>query len=289
MKIIDAIIPGKQFVSLEFFPPKERGEWPAFFQTVEKLKHLKPLFVSVTYGAGGSTHSSTLEIVSRLQQDLGLESMAHLTCIGANEAELHNFMQELSKVGVKNVLALRGDPPQGETGKSMPCSFLPYASDLTAFLRQHYPEFGLGVAAYPETHPESLDAETDLANLRRKLDNGGDFAITQLFFNNQDYFGFVERARAAGITKPIIPGILPVVNLKVIKRIMSLCGASLPPEFLEQLEEADRAGGASEVGKLGVAYARRQAEGLLAGGAPGVHIYTLNRVDAVQQIAEGLL
>lgn len=289
MKIIDAIVPGKLFISLEFFPPKEREDWPVFFQTVERLKQLNPLFVSVTYGAGGSTHSSTLEIVSRLQQEYGLESMAHLTCIGSDEAQVLCFMQELAKVGVTNVLALRGDPPQGETAANSTCGSLLHASDLAAFLHQHHPEFGLGVAAYPETHPEASGSESDLEFLKFKLDNGGDFAITQLFFDNQYYFDFVARANAVGITKPIIPGILPVVNLKVIKRIMSLCGASLPTEYLQQLEKADSVGGAAEVQKLGIAYARRQAEGLLAGGAPGVHIYTLNRADAVLQIAEGLL
>ena len=289
MKIIDSIIPGKQFISLEFFPPKERHDWPSFFQTVDKLKQLDPLFASVTYGAGGSTHSSTLEIVSRLQQDYGLEAMAHLTCIGAEEAEVLKFMHELAKVGVNNVLALRGDPPQDVAAGSVTSSTLKHATDLVAFLRGHHPEFGLAVAGYPETHPEAIDAKSDLDFLKAKFENGGDFAITQLFFDNQHYFDFISHARAVGVTKPIIPGILPVVNLKVIKRIMSLCGASLPAEYLAQLEDADSRGGAAEVQKLGVAYARKQAEGLLAGGAPGVHLYTLNRVDAVQQIAEGLL
>ncbi len=289
MKIIDSIIPGKQFISLEFFPPKERQDWPSFFQTVEQLKQLNPLFASVTYGAGGSTHSSTLEIVTRLQQDYGLEAMAHLTCIGADEAEVLKFMHELARVGVSNVLALRGDPPQDVAAASVTNSSLKHATDLVTFLRGHHPEFGLAVAGYPETHPEAVDAVTDLDYLMCKFENGGDFAITQLFFDNQHYFDFVSRARAVGVTKPIIPGILPVVNLKVIKRIMSLCGASLPAEYLAKLEDADSRGGASEVQRLGVDYARKQAEGLLAGGAPGVHLYTLNRVDAVQQIADGLL
>jgi methylenetetrahydrofolate reductase (NADPH) len=285
MKIIDAIKPGKQFISLEFFPPKERDEWPAFFNTVDRLKQLNPLFASVTYGAGGSTHSSSLEIVSRIQQDHGMEAMAHLTCIGADEGEVLAFLGELSKVGVSNVLALRGDPPQGATADSATSGTLKHASDLAEFIRRNHPEFGVGVAAYPETHPEAVDAVSDLEYLKYKLGNGGDFAITQLFFDNCQYFDFVRRAAEIGVTKPIIPGILPVVNLKVIKRIMSLCGATLPTELLQQLEEADIRGGAAEVQKIGIAHARSQAEGLLAGGAPGVHIYTLNRADAVLQIA----
>jgi len=289
MKIIDEINNQKQFLSLEFFPPKEREEWPGFFKTVERLRQLNPAFVSVTYGAGGSTNSATLEIVSRLQGEYGLEAMAHLTCIGADDGGICGFLDRLAAAGVNNVLALRGDAPQNAPADFCPDGPLRFASDLVRLIREQRPGFGIGVAAYPEVHPEALSAEADLENLKRKLDNGGDFAITQLFFDNRLYFDFIARARAAGITKPIIPGILPVVNLKVIKRIMSLCGASIAPEFMARLEEADHRGGADEVQKLGVAHARSQAEGLLAGGAPGVHLYTLNRVDASLAIAEGLL
>ena len=289
MKIIDLISTEKQFISLEFFPPKERADWPGFFQTVDRLRQLDPLFASVTYGAGGSTHGATLEIVSRLKQEYGLEAMAHLTCIGADAGEVCRFLDALSNVGVKNVLALRGDAPQDAPADFHINGPLKHASDLVSLIRKSHPHFGIGVAGYPETHPEAASSEADLGYLKCKLDNGGDFAITQLFFDNQHYFDFVDRARLAGITKPIIPGILPVVNLKVIKRIMSLCGATLPADLMSRLEDADHRGGAGEVQKLGVAYARSQAEGLLAGGAPGIHIYTLNRVDATLEIAEGLL
>jgi methylenetetrahydrofolate reductase (NADPH) len=289
MRIIDAIIPGKQFISLEFFPPKERAEWPGFFQTVGRLAQINPLFASVTYGAGGNTQSDTLEIVTKLQQEHGLETMAHLTCVGADHVVLREFLDNLAVAGVNNVLALRGDIPKDGSPEFSICRALPNASDLVAFIRASHPEMGLGVAGYPETHPEAESPETDLSFLRLKLDQGGDFVVTQLFFDNQYYFDFVGRARALGMEKPIIPGILPVVSLKVIQRIVSLCGATIPPDYLAELEEADRRGGAAEVQKVGVAFARRQACELLAAGAPGVHLYTLNRADAVLELADGLL
>jgi methylenetetrahydrofolate reductase (NADH) len=289
MKIIDLITPDKQFISLEFFPPKERTEWPAFFQTVASLTRLTPLFASVTYGAGGSTHSDSLEIVTRLKREHGLEVMAHLTCIGAYRGEVKAFLDELQRVGVDNVLALRGDAPQDASPEFSACRTLLNASDLVAFIRESHPAMGLGVAGYPETHPEAESPATDLNFLKHKLDQGGDFVITQLFFDNRLYFDFVKLARAAGIQQPIIPGILPVVSLKVIRRIISLCGANIPAPFLAELEEADRRGGTAAVQAVGVAYARQQAQELLAGGAPGVHLYTLNRSEAVTDLVQGLL
>jgi methylenetetrahydrofolate reductase (NADPH) len=289
MKIIDAIQPGHPFLSLEFFPPKERGEWSHFFQTVERLREINPLFASVTYGAGGSTHDDTLEIVSRLARDHGLEAMAHLTCIGAGHDGLRGFLDELTAAGVGNVLALRGDRPQQSLPEQEEICDLKYASELVAFIRASHPHLGVGVAGYPECHPEAVDPESDLRYLKLKTDLGGDFIITQLFFDNRMYFDFVRNVRGLGIDCPVIPGILPVVSLKVVKRIISLCGASLPPAFLADLEEADRRGGAAEVQKLGIAHARRQAEELLAEGAPGVHLYSLNRADVILELAQGLL
>jgi methylenetetrahydrofolate reductase (NADPH) len=288
MKIIDKIVKDKQFVSLEYFPPKGHGEWPAFFQTVKRLCSLNPLFASVTYGAGGSTHRDTLEIVTRLQKEHGLEAMAHLTCIGSSPEDVIQFLNELTSAGVNNVLALRGDLPNEAAPGFTPCPSLQHASDLVSFIRSSNPDLGIGVAGYPEAHPESLNPELDLAYLKLKFDNGADFSITQLFFDNNLYFNFVRVARAAGITKPIIPGILPVVSLKVIKRIVTLCGATIPDDFLMALEEADLRGGAAAVQKVGVAYARRQAQELLNAGVPGVHIYTLNRAEVVLELVDGL-
>lgn len=289
MKIINSIKPDSPFISLEFFPPKSREDWPVFFQTVQRLARLKPLFTSVTYGAGGSTNVDTLEIVSRIQQEYGLETMAHLTCLGSKTDEVTRFLNDLAAAGVNNVLALRGDLPQdGSVATPLP-SPLQYASDLVSLIRTSFPAMGIGVAGYPEKHPESTSIEADLSYLKLKLDNGADFAITQLFFDNDLYHSFVKRARKAGITKPIIPGILPVVSLKVIKRIVSLCGASIPADFLDELEKADQTGGAAAVQKTGVAYARRQAQELLEAGVPGVHIYTLNRSEVVLDLVEGLV
>lgn len=289
MKIIEGIRSQQPFISLEYFPPKEREDWPAFFQVVSRLARLNPLFASVTYGAGGSTQDATLEIVSRMQQEHGLETMAHLTCVGAQPDRLRCFLDDLSAAGVSNVLALRGDPPNEMPPEGITESPLHFASDLVSFVRESHPAMGIAVAAYPEVHPEAGTAETDLGYLKLKLDLGGEFAITQLFFDNAHYFDFVARARGRGITKPIIPGILPVVSLKVIQRIVSLCGASLPADFMAELEEADRSGGAAAVQRAGIAHARRQAQGLLAGGAPGVHLYTLNRAEAILEITDGLV
>lgn len=289
MRINDLLASGTPFLSLEFFPPKDRAEWPDFFATVERLKVLNPLFASVTYGAGGGTQNDTLEIVSRLAGDHGLVTMAHLTCIGAETEKLSIFLDQLVAAGVHNILALRGDLPVDTSPEVFASLPLQNASDLVAFIRRSHPEIGVGVAGYPETHPEAASAEADLDFLKLKVDQGGDFIITQLFFDNADYFDFVRKARALGIDKPIIPGILPVVSLKVIQRIVSLCGAAIPPAYLQELEAADQAGGAEAVQKVGIAFARKQAQELLAAGAPGVHLYTLNRADAVLNLAQGLI
>ncbi|MBJ6750435.1 methylenetetrahydrofolate reductase [Geomonas anaerohicana] len=289
MKIIDKMNCNGQFISLEFFPPKNKSEWPGFFQVVDRLTQLKPLFASVTYGAGGSTRGDTLEIVSRLKNEHGLDAMAHLTCIGAYRGDLQLFLDSLAEAGVNDVLALRGDLPKDAPPEFSACRTLLHASDLAAFIKESHPGMGIGVAGYPEVHPEAVDAEHDLSYLKLKLDQGGDFAITQLFFDNALYFDFVAKARSIGIDKPIIPGIIPVVSLKVIQRIISLCGATLPPAYLAELEAADRKGGAAAVQEVGVAHARRQAEELLAAGVPGVHIYTLNRDQAVLDLVQGLL
>lgn len=289
MKIIDKIRQGTPFISLEFFPPKISAEWPSFFKSVERLTVLNPLFVSVTYGAGGSTHADSLEIVTRLQQKYALETMAHLTCIGSSPDEVTSFLNSLTAAGVDNVLALRGDMPLETEATCVSSPLLQHASDLVSLLSSSHPALGISVAGYPENHPEALTAESDLSFLKLKFDNGADFAITQLFFDNSLYDSFVKQARAAGISQPIIPGILPVVSLKVVKRIINMCGATIPMDLMDKLEEADRRGGATAVQEVGIAHARNQARQLLEAGAPGVHIYTLNRAEVVLKLVEGLL
>ena len=287
MHIIDLMNNKKPFVSLEFFPPKDQTLWPKFFETVEKLKIVNPLFVSVTCGALGSSQEYTKEITIRLKEKLNLEPMAHLTCIGSSTDKLHSFLKALLNARVDNVLALRGDFPQDKTFNYKEGEFK-HASDLVSFLRKHYPQFGIAVASYPEGHPESFSLEEDLKFLKLKLDKGADFAITQLFFDNSVYWNFLERARDLGIDKPIIPGILPVTSLTSLERILSQCGASIPKQFLRDLHIADEKGGTEAVWALGIEYATMQIKELLDRGVPGVHIYTLNRVKACLNIFRAL-
>jgi len=288
VRIIDRILPGKQFLSLEFFPPKNTSDWPAFFRVVDKLRALQPLFVSVTYGAGGSTSDNTLAMVTRMKQEFSLEPMAHLTCVGANEKNILDFIDHLAAAGVDNILALRGDPPQ-DPGVVLPESkdFI-FASDLVSFVRKHYPSLGIGVAGYPEGHPEAVSLEKDVQFLKNKVDLGGDFVVTQLFFDNDYYWDFVQRARESGNEKPIIPGVMPIFSLKVIQKVVQLCGATIPAQLLRELEEADEQGGADAVLALGIRHARSQILGLLKGGVPGVHLYTLNRDDACLELLDGI-
>ncbi|HDQ41511.1 MAG TPA: methylenetetrahydrofolate reductase [NAD(P)H] [Desulfonatronum sp.] len=287
MKISDLLRKAERSrLSLEFFPPKDKALWPRFFDTVQELRSLDPLFVSVTYGAGGSTQSSTLEIVTRLKRDYALEPMAHLTCVGASAAGLKAFLDDLTQADVQNVMALRGDPPKGETTFTPSDEGFRHACNLVEFIRKGYPDMGIGVAGYPEGHPEAVSLEQDLLFLKHKLDLGGEFAVTQLFFDNQRYWDFVARAREIGITKPILPGIMPIFSLKVIQRITSLCGARLPGPFLARLEQADVQGGDEAVQKVGMAQAAAQIRDLLDKGVPGVHLYTMNRADGCLRIME---
>jgi len=288
LRISDLLAQGKRFISLEFFPPKDKEAWPAFFYEVGKLSILDPLFVSVTYGAGGSTQSNTLELVTRFSRDFGLNPMAHLTCVGASEEYLRSFLDALAAAGVDNVLALRGDPPQGQADFKPENAAFQHASDLAGFIHQAYPELCIGVAGYPEKHPQAESLEQDIDYLKLKVEKGGTFAITQLFFDNDHYFRFVARCRAKGIDVPILPGVLPILNLASVKRILSLCGATLPAEYLARLEAANDQGGADAVKELGVAYARQQCRDLIARGAPGVHLYTLNKAQACLDIVKGL-
>lgn len=288
MRIADLIARTPRFVSLEFFPPKAPEAWPGFFLTARALKAVDPLFVSVTYGAGGGTQANTLEIVARLKADLGLEPLAHLTCVGADEARITDFLAGLDRAGVDNVLALRGDPPRGTENFVPDNERFKHARDLVAFLRARRPGLGIGVAGYPEGHPECPSIRQDLTHLTAKLDAGADFVITQLFYDNREYFDFVERLTALGVDKPVIPGILPIMGLASVKRILGMCGASIPGRYLLALEEADKKGGADAVRKLGVDWAKRQAQELLDKGAPGVHLYTLNKADACLEIVGAL-
>ncbi len=284
---IDQILAGadEPVFSFEFFPPKTDEGWQNLRDALELLVALEPDFVSVTYGAGGSTRDKTLEVTKWLKQGLGLEAMAHLSCVGTTREELVEILDGIEAAGIENVLALRGDPPRGETEWRPHPGGLNYSTELAALISERY-QFGVGAACFPEVHPEAPDLAHDLRFLRQKIENGVSFLITQLFFDNELYFRFVEEARGAGIEVPIIPGVMPITDVRQIKTITGMCGASIPPALLEALEW--RASDPDAVLQLGVAHATLQCAELLARGAPGIHFYTLNRSPATRAILSAL-
>jgi methylenetetrahydrofolate reductase (NADPH) len=282
---IASCLGGTPLYSFEFFPPKDAEGVDRLFETIAELKPYSPGYVSVTYGAGGSTRKLTVDLVRRIKKEAGIEAMAHLTCVGATQGEIASVLDELRDADIHNVIPLRGDPPKGSTGFVRPAGGFGQAAELVAFIRSRY-DFCLAGACYPEKHPEAVDADTDLRHLKAKVDSGVDFLITQLFYDNADYFAFVERARAAGITVPIVPGIMPITNLAGIKRITTLSAARIPAELLVRLEAA--APDPDAVRAIGVDHATEQCRGLVAGGAPGVHFYTLNRSLATRHILDRL-
>ena len=278
---IDQIIAQPQPVfSFEFFPPKTEAGREALVRTIDELKPLSPGYVSVTYGAMGSNRGQVIEIVSEIKNRIGIEAMAHLTCVGHTREELASVLDELAGVGIENVLALRGDPPPGTDFQATRGGFA-HASDLMALIRDRG-GFCIGGAAYPEVHPDAPDAAADLRNLQTKVAAGSDFLVTQLFFDNRDYFSFLERAREAGIGVPVLPGIMPVTNLGQVKRFTEMCGAALPADLLAALEAAGDDEAA--VLEIGVAHALQQCRDLLSAGAPGIHFYTLNKSASTREI-----
>jgi methylenetetrahydrofolate reductase (NADPH) len=283
---IDRILAERRPVfSFEFFPPKTDEGHANLRQTLEVLREDQPDFVSVTYGALGSTRDTTIDIVKWIKQELGIEAMAHFTCVGATVDELRATLGEIEAAGVDNVLALRGDPPAGEEEWTQTPGGLLYSTELIDLLRSTY-DFAIGAAAFPEVHPQADSAESDIRFLKAKQDAGASFLITQLFFDNEHYFDFVARAREAGVTVPIIPGIMPVTNLRNIKRIAELCKSEIPEAYEQQLES--RQDDPHALQDLGVAYATLQCVDLLARGAPGIHFYTLNRSPATRAILAAL-
>ena len=285
MRIDEILEERRPVFSFEFFPPKteegERNLWTA----LEELKRDEPAFVSVTYGAGGSTRDRTIGIVKRIKSEIGLEAMAHFTCVGATTEQLRGTLDEMRAAGVENVLALRGDPPEGQTEWTKTEGGLEYSTELAQLIAANY-DFSIGAACFPEVHPEARDMDSDIAFLKKKVEAGARFLITQLFFDNELYFEFVREARAAGIDVPIIPGIIPVTGYAQIKRFTERCGASIPALYEREL--AARAEDPDAVKDLGVAYATLQCADLLSRGAPGIHFYTLNRSPATRSILAAL-
>jgi methylenetetrahydrofolate reductase (NADPH) len=271
--------------SFEFFPPQSEEAEEALFDTIAQLRDLEPTFVSVTYGAGGSTRTRTLELVTRIRRELDIEPVAHLSCVGATVAELRTVIDAVRDAGIDNVLALRGDPPAGETVFAPTPGGLRHGHELVRLIADNY-ELCVGAACYPEPHKESRTPDDELHFARVKQDSGASYLVTQLFFDNACYFDFVGRARAAGITLPIIPGIMPVTNVAQIRRFTSRIGATLPEPLLEAFSV--RQDDADAVLQLGVAWSTLQCTELLAGGAPGIHFYTLNRSPATRAILSAL-
>lgn len=285
MLIRDLFGQKKRTLSFEVFPPVREGNLESLFKTVAELKELKPDFISVTYGAGGGTRDKTIEIASRVINEFGSEALAHLTCVAATQDDIARIVEEMKTHNIENILALRGDPPKGEEKFVRPAGGFGFANELVSFIRG-LNGFCIGVAGYPEGHPEAPSFEDDLKNLKRKVDAGADFIVTQLFFNNDDFYRFRDRALALKINVPIIPGIFPILNYKQVLRITELCGAKIPPALGEKLcWLKDKP---EDVEKYGIEYAQRQAADLIRNEVHGLHICTMNQSRAARKIVREL-
>jgi methylenetetrahydrofolate reductase (NADPH) len=284
---LDTVLEGRRqpVFSFEFFPPKTDDGVRQLFEAISHLRELEPTFVSVTYGAGGSVRARTVDLVTRIRRELDIEPVAHLTCVDASVQDLEGILDGLRDAGIDNVLALRGDPPEGTERFQAAVGGLAHGSELMELITARYP-FCVGGACYPEKHPESADTDEDVRSAKRKEDAGASYLITNLFFDNPMYFDFVARARAAGVSVPIIPGIMPVTNVGQIRRFTQKIGATIPEALLDALRS--RENDPEAVLQLGVAWATLQCAELLAGGAPGVHFYTMNRSPATRAILSAL-
>lgn len=269
-------------LSFELFPPKTEAGERELFQHLTELMSFEPSYVTCTYGAGGSTRAKTLDIVEQVRKQFGCPVASHLTCVGATVDDLRNYLREAHGRGIENIVALRGDPPKGEAQFQAVAGGFRFAADLVQLLHQEFPQFGIAVAGYPETHQEALSPEADLENLKRKVDAGADVVITQLFYVNDDFFRFRDACDRLGIGVPIVPGILPVTNLAQIQRITSLCGAKLPPRFQSALESCES--DAEAQFEAGVDFATEQVQQLIDAGIPGLHFYVLNKSPATCRV-----
>lgn len=286
MKIGDLLAQRRPSISFEFFPPKTDEGVENLMRTVRSLRILNPGFVSVTYGAGGSSRARTLEVVKRIKRELEIEPMAHLTCVGSTRDEMRALLRELAVGGVQNIMALRGDPPVGQERFVPADGGFRYASELIAMLAAEF-DFGIGAGAYPEIHPEAEDADADVRFAVAKVAAGADFLVTQFFFENDAYFAYVDRLRAAGVTVPIVPGVMPITNYAGVARMLKMNGGRMPQRLLAELEA--RVDEPEAVAELGVAFTALQCRDLLAGGAPGLHFYTLNRSTATRAVVSALI
>jgi methylenetetrahydrofolate reductase (NADPH) len=282
MRLADTYRPGKFGLSFEIFPPKTADGDAALWENVGRLAQFRPAIISCTYGAGGSTRNRTVELCEGIQARFGVVATAHFTCLGGTRAELVDWLNLARDRGVTNIMALRGDPPAGQSEFKQVAGGLKYANELVTLIRAEFPNFGIGVAGYPEKHPEAPSPEIDLENLKRKVAAGADAVFTQLFFSNENFFRFRDRYDRAGIKAPLVPGIMPVLNFAQIKRITSLCGAVLPAPFAAKLEAAQDDKDAQF--RAGVEFAIAQCRELIDNGIPGIHFYVLNRAQACEEI-----
>jgi methylenetetrahydrofolate reductase (NADPH) len=274
----------KKLFSVEFFPPKDEAGGQRMLETASLIQPHRPDFVSITYGAGGGTRATTMRYAKILREEHGFEVMPHLTCVGHTRDELLEILEDFAQAGFGNVMALRGDPPKGETKFQTVPGGLSYGSDLVSLIRENFPDFGIGVGGYPEKHPEAPNNQIDLANLKTKVEAGADFITTQLFFDNQVYFDFVKQCEATGITIPILPGLLPVLSLGQVRRFCAMCEARLPTRLEKSLEAAEQ----ENQPAVGTQWAGEQVKGLLKGGSPGFHLYALNKSASTLAILEGI-
>ena len=285
MRIRELISSGRPCFSFEFFPPKDEQGFDQLRDTLASLRELHPSFVSVTWGAGGNTRRQTIDLVTQIKKDHGIEAMAHLTCAGSSREESRRVLRGLGEDGIENVLAIRGDPPRGDIRFEPHPDGFSYANELVEFIHGEF-GFCLGAACYPEKHVEAASMDLDLFNLKRKVESGCEFLITQLFFDNQKYFDFVARVRAMGIGVPIIPGVMPITNVAQIERFTNVCGATIPRSLMDELRlQRDDP---HAVLSLGAAYAAAQCLELLQRGAPGIHFYTLNKSPATRTILKAM-
>jgi methylenetetrahydrofolate reductase (NADPH) len=282
--ITSALSQANPLFSVEFFPPKDDAGGRRMLETAEAIRPYKPNFVSITYGAGGGTRETTMRYARILQNEYHFEVMPHLTCVGHTVDELLEILEDFAKAGFRNVMALRGDPPQGEEVFKATEGGLSYGSDLVELIRNNFPDFGIGVGGYPEKHPEAEDKAIDLTNLKTKVDAGADFITTQLFFDNQVYFDFVKSCKESGINIPVLPGLLPVLSLGQVRRFCKMCEASLPTSLEHKLTQAED----ENQPTVGAEWAASQINELLQEGAPGYHIYALNKPQSTLQILESL-
>ena len=285
MRIEEIIATRGPTFSVEFFPPKTPEATEQLYETARELRKLELDFVSVTYGAGGSTREGTVEIARALKDEIGFETMAHLSCVGETTEGLAQTLDQIEAAGIENVFALRGDPPRGQADFVQPEGGLGSAAELAEFIAAGW-DFGIGGACFPEVHPEAPDLDTDLAYLKTKVEAGAGFLITQLFFDNQVYFDFVRAARARGIEVPIVPGVIPVASFAQTKRICELCDATIPPPLEAAFQAVE--GDSEREFELGIAYAAQQCAELLIAGAPGIQFYALNRAPATRAVLAAL-